>query len=219
MQQAEMTNLINTVVKNQQNQYPTQSAIAQPSNTNANSNSKKPQSKMLNAVKEIAVTTGMGIAGGAAVGGITSLIPASNTGRVSDVLCDAFIKTADSDDNFDIAKKLNISLNNAETQIQKAKEYINAAKIFDNTELDTEQMKTAGKNLSDAAWALKQSVVDYIEQAVKDDGLLKFAKKEAKKMRAADLMISSIKTGIAAAFIVLLFNTVSSMFDKNNSQK
>ena len=33
-------------------------------------------------------------------------------------------------------------------------------------------------------------------------------------MRAADLMISSIKTGIAAAFIVLLFNTVSSMFDK-----
>ncbi len=92
--------------KNQQNQYPTQSAIAQPSNTNANSNSKKPQSKMLNAVKEIAVTTGMGIAGGAAVGGITSLIPASNTGRVSDVLCDAFIKTADSDDNFDIAKNL-----------------------------------------------------------------------------------------------------------------
>ena len=48
----------------------------------------------------------MGIAGGAAVGGITSLIPASNTGRVSDVLCDAFIKTADSDDNFDIAKNL-----------------------------------------------------------------------------------------------------------------
>ena len=55
---------------------------------------------------------------------LSSLIPASNTGRVSDVLCDAFIKTADSDDNFDIAKKLNISLNNAETQIQKAKRNI-----------------------------------------------------------------------------------------------
>ena len=101
-----MTNLINTVVKtsriNIRHNLPLHSLQIQMQIQN----SKKPQSKMLNAVKEIAVTTGMGIAGGAAVGGITSLIPASNTGRVSDVLCDAFIKTADSDDNFDIAKNL-----------------------------------------------------------------------------------------------------------------
>ena len=161
---------------------------------------------------------GMGGAGGVLTWVIASLIPTKNTERISNVLCDTFIKAAETNKNPDEIKNLNINLNNIKEQLQKAKEYISSVKIFDNAGLSDEEMKTAGKNLSDSAWALKESAISYMEKTAKGDNILKFAKKEARKMRTKELMSSSIKTGIVAAFLVLLFNTTSGMFNKNSDK-
>lgn len=209
MQQADMTKLIHATIANSQTQK---------SAEKTGSINKKPRNKMLNAAKEIGITAGMGVAGGVLTGGIASLIPTKNTERISNVLCDTFIKAAETNKNPDEIKNLNINLNNIKEQLQKAKEYISSVKIFDNAGLSDEEMKTAGKNLSDSAWALKESAISYMEKTAKGDNLLKFAKKEARKMRTKELMSSSIKTGIVAAFLVLLFNTTSGMFNKNSDK-
>lgn len=82
-------------------------------------------------------------------------------------------------------------------------------RLLENENLNDEEIKTLGQKFSDAAWALKQSALDYINKAAKEDGLLNFAKKEAKKDRTAYIMKNSISVGIGAAFILLLFNMIT----------
>jgi len=212
MQQAQLTSLINTIVKNPQPQ------TAQPSQTASPpaAINKKPN-KMLDAAKEIGITAGMGVMGGSLAGGVAALIPTKNIDRVSDVLCDRFIRAVESE-NPDTVKNLKVNLDSAAEQIQKAKEYVDLVRTFESTKAGTNEAKIIMQKLSDSAWALKQSAVNYIEKAVKGDNLLQSATKEARKIRTKDVMKNSISIGISTAFLVLLLNTLSGMFGPKSSK-
>lgn len=176
-------------------------------------------SRIINSVKEIGITAGLGLAGGAVAGGITCLIPTQNTDRISNVLCDTFIKnelTAAGIEKFELPK---VDLKNADEQLQKAKEFIKFNKALNDANLSGEERKNIIQKFSDAAWALKESSLEYINKVTKDDGLLNFAKKEAHRMKTKEIMSKSLSIGFTTAFIVLLFNTLSNMFNKNSDKK
>jgi len=180
---------------------------------------KNKENRFINAAKEIGITAGLGIAGGAIAGGITSLIPTKNTDRISNVLCDAFIRSelnAAGIEKFELPR---IDFKNAQEQLQKAKGFIEANEALKNIKPEDSEAKNVMQKIADAAWALKESTFDYINKAAKEDGLLNFAKKEANKIRVKEVMTKSLSIGFATAFIVLLFNTLSEMFNKKPDKK
>ncbi len=204
MQQAEMTNFIHSTIN--ANAKVGQNAVQQPK---TDTTAGKKSGGFLNAAKEVGITAGMGLTGGLLAGGITALLPSKNIEGVSDTLCDTFIRS--SMNTMGIAEETlpDVSFENAKEQLEKAAEYVKTGRLLENENLNDEEIKTLGQKFSDAAWALKQSALDYINKAAKEDGLLNFAKKEAKKDRTAYIMKNSISVGIGAAFILLLFNMIT----------
>lgn len=177
------------------------------------------ENRIINAAKEIGITAGLGLAGGAVAGGITSLIPTKNTDRISNVLCDTFIKSELNSAGIEKFELPEIDFKNAQEQLQKAKTFVDANEALKNIKPDDNEAKNIMQKVADAAWALKESAFDYINKAAKEDGLLNFAKKEANKIRIKEVMAKSLSIGFATAFIVLLFNTLSGMFNKKSDKK
>lgn len=204
MQQAEMTNFIHSTIN--ANAKAGQNTVQQPK---TDTTTGKKSGGLLNAAKEVGITAGMGLTGGLLAGGITALLPSKNIDGISDTLCDTFVRS--SMNTMGIAEETlpDVSFENAKEQLEKATEYVKTGRLLENENLNDEEIKTLGQKFSDAAWALKQSAIDYINKATKEDGLLNFAKKEAKKDRVANIMKNSISVGIGAAFILLLFNMIT----------
>ncbi len=219
MQQTGLTNLTANTINNMQNQPVPSGLKPEQAQTGISNKKNNKNGKLLNGIKEIGITAGLGAGSGALAGGIISLIPTKNTDTISNVLCDTFVKNSL---NAAESTKQNLSeasFKNADEQLKKAKEYINAGKILENPQLGEDELKNAGQKFSDAAWALKQSAIDYINKAAKDDGLLNFAKKQAKKIRAAEVMKNSVSIGITAALVALLINKISGGHKNNKNDK
>ncbi len=215
MQQTEMANFIQTTINAQNGINQAQQAKQAP---------QKKGGKLLNAAKEVGITAALGVTGGAAAGAITSLIPIKDTERVSNLLCDTFIRSSMNTMGLSEEKLPDLEFKNAQEQLQKAQEYIKAEQILDNKELAGDVLKNAQQKISDTAWALKESAIEYINKAAKGDNLLNFAKKEAKKARTAEVMKNSVSIGLSAASILLLFNIIEGAFGKKgknteNTQK
>lgn len=211
MQQAEMSSFIRSTIN--VNTQANQAGIQQPQ---ANTQSAKKGNSLLNAAKEVGITAGMGLTGGLLAGGITALIPTKNIEGVSDTLCDTFVRSTMNTMGLAEEALPEVSFENAKEQLEKAAEYVKTGQLLENKDLNDDEIKTIGQKFSDAAWALKQSAVDYINKAAKEDGLLNFAKKEANKDRISSIMKNSVSIGIGASFCLLLFNMIGGFGKKEN---
>lgn len=213
MQQAEMTNFIHSTIN--ANAKANQAKTQHPQ---TNTGTAKKGNGLLNAAKEVGITAGMGLTGGLLAGGITALIPTKNIEGVSDTLCDTFVRSTMNTMGLAEEKLPEVSFENAKEQLEKAADYVKTGRLLENKDLSDDEIKTIGQKFSDAAWALKQSAIDYINKAAKEEGLLNFAKKEARKDRTVSVMKNSISIGIGAAFCLLLFNMIGGAFSKKGNK-